>query len=69
MNGNTITTFTTAEIFTRCRLPEVAAWVNEPAASGRAGRSRRASQFLTDEGVLTAEQFHRQSIVGRLRER
>ena len=45
----------------RC-LPEVAARVDEPAASGRAGRRRRASQFLADERVLAAEQLHRQPV-------
>ena len=54
--------------FTDYSLPEVAARVNKPAASCRAGSGRRSSQLLADERVLAAEQFHRQSIVGRLRE-
>ena len=57
--------FTTAIFAGRC-LPEVAARMNEPAASCPAGSGRRSSQFFTDECVLAAEQFHRQSIVGRL---
>ena len=69
MGRNINKVFPTAAIFTYYRLPEVAARVNEPAASGRAGRGRRAPHFFTDEGVLAAEQLHGQSVVGRLRER
>lgn len=43
-------------------IPEIAAWVNDPMADGL------VSQFLLLEGVLVAEQFQRQFVVGYLKE-